>query len=62
MLDLLQYPEAKVSLMERGEQLLKKDNLLDEEALKEENKKKEDTALKLARFGEVQIQAMDSKC
>ena len=47
-----QYPEARAGLIEKGTQLLRKDNLLDEEALKEEMRKKEDTNQKLTRFGE----------
>ena len=47
-----QYPEAKTTLMDRGTQLLMKDNLLDEDAYKASQKQEESNQKKLNRFGE----------
>ncbi|CAL8076752.1 unnamed protein product [Calicophoron daubneyi] len=40
---LTEYPDAKVILMRRGEEILRKDNLIDEEALKKAQDKQETT-------------------
>ncbi|PVD34297.1 hypothetical protein C0Q70_05566 [Pomacea canaliculata] len=47
---LTEYPEAKNKLIEVGRQILKKDNLLDEEALKREKEKQENINQKLERI------------
>ncbi|CAH1777821.1 unnamed protein product [Owenia fusiformis] len=46
---LTEYPEAKKKLIERGREILKKDNLLDEEAMREAEKHQESMGDKITR-------------
>ena len=46
---LVEYPEAKQKLIQRGQDLLRKDNLLDEQALMKLAKKEEEVASRIAR-------------
>lgn len=47
---LTEYPEAKDQLMEIGQQMLRKDNLLDEEALRRAQETKESFDEKIQRL------------
>ncbi|KAA3677709.1 cyclic nucleotide gated channel alpha 3 [Paragonimus westermani] len=47
---LKEYPEAKAILMQRGEEILRKDNLIDEEALRKAQEKKETLEQSLERI------------
>ncbi|KAK6173571.1 hypothetical protein SNE40_016996 [Patella caerulea] len=47
---LAEYPEAKRVLIERGRQILKKDNLLDEEAMKKDMEEQESQEQKVSRI------------
>ena len=49
---LTEYPDAKRKLIERGRQILKKDNLLDEEAMRREEEKQETVEQKVDRLDE----------
>lgn len=47
---LMEYPEAKKILMDKGKKILRKDNLLDEELMKKMEAKQETTEQKLERL------------
>ena len=47
---LTEYPEAKKKLMERGQQILTKDGLIDEEAVKEAERRQQSVADKADRL------------
>ncbi|VDD74051.1 unnamed protein product [Mesocestoides corti] len=47
---LTEYPEAKDKLMEVGQQMLRKDNLLDEELLRKAEETRESTEMKVSRI------------
>uniref|UniRef100_A0A0R3SMQ8 CLZ domain-containing protein n=1 Tax=Hymenolepis diminuta TaxID=6216 RepID=A0A0R3SMQ8_HYMDI len=47
---LTEYPEAKEKLMEAGQQMLRKDNLLDEELLRKAEENRETTEEKVTRI------------
>ncbi|ROT64383.1 putative cyclic nucleotide-gated olfactory channel-like isoform X1 [Penaeus vannamei] len=57
---LTEYPDAKKSLMERGRQLLMKDGLLDEEALKAAQEQQETMTDKISRF-ETSIDTLNTR-
>ncbi|XP_066984411.1 cyclic nucleotide-gated cation channel subunit A [Macrobrachium rosenbergii] len=57
---LTEYPEAKKSLMERGRQLLMKDGLLDEDALKAAEEQQETMTDKVARL-ETSIDTLNTR-
>jgi len=48
---LTEYPEAKKNLLEKGRQILMKDNLIDEEKAKKEEAAQESLEQKLQRIG-----------
>ena len=47
---LEEYPEAKKALLEKGREILVKDNMIDEEKAKAEEAAQEDTEMKLSRL------------
>ena len=57
---LQEYPEAKKQLIERGRQILMKDNLLDEELSKKQDLENESVQNKMKRVGGV-LESLESQ-